>query len=71
MLNKLLNSKEGSIIISVLLGLGLASVFRNVCKNGKCIIYNSVPIEETNKFFYKMEDSCFKYKPVLVPCNKQ
>jgi hypothetical protein len=71
MFEKLFNTKEGNILISIILGLGLASIFRNVCKNGKCIVYTS-PVDEIQKSYYKDEDdSCIQYKPNVIPCNKE
>ena len=34
----LLKNETGRLIISILLGLGLAAIFRRVCKDKKCII---------------------------------
>jgi hypothetical protein len=68
MINKLLNTDQGAIIISIILGLGLASLFRNICKDGRCIIYKS-DVKEIQKNYYKLDDSCFKYKPNIVPCE--
>ena len=45
-LKKLLYSKTGNIIISILLGLGLASLFRFSCKNNNCIIFKAPNINK-------------------------
>jgi hypothetical protein len=68
MFEKLFNTKEGNILISIILGLGLASLFRNICKNGKCIVYTS-PVDEIQKNFYKIDDTCIQYKPNIIPCD--
>lgn len=71
MITKFLETKEGAIIISIILGLGFASMFRKVCENGKCIIYKGPSVEETNKYYYKMDDLCYRYTPYMVPCEKK
>jgi len=38
-LSKLVHSQTGKYVMSVLLGLGLATLFRTVCKDKNCIIY--------------------------------
>ena len=37
---RLLNTEYGRNIISIFLGLGLASLFRKVCTDKNCIIFN-------------------------------
>ena len=39
MINNFLNSKNGRILISIVWGLGLAALFRKVCKGRK--LFNS------------------------------
>ena len=36
---KLLQSKTGMMLISIIWGFGLACVFRQACKDRKCIVY--------------------------------
>lgn len=68
-ISKVLESKVGSIAISILLGIGLAALFRTVCKDGKCIVIKSPPQEETDKYYYKIDQDCFKYTPVVTECR--
>jgi hypothetical protein len=65
----LLESRVGVIIISVLLGLGVAALFRSVCKDGKCVIVNGPPKEEINNYYYKINENCYKYTPVASECT--
>ena len=37
-LRRLIHGPVGKIIIPILLGLGLATLFRKVCKDRKCLI---------------------------------
>jgi hypothetical protein len=69
-LTKFINSSEGSIIVSIILGLGLASLFRTVCVNGRCIIYKS-DSSNIQKNLYKLEGKCYKYTPQITPCEKE
>ena len=36
---RLFYTEQGKVFISILLGLGLASLFRSACKNRKCIVF--------------------------------
>jgi hypothetical protein len=64
----MLDTKFGSILISVLFGLGLAAVFRRVCKDNRCIVIKGPKLEELNKYTYKVNSDCFKYSPVFTEC---
>ena len=46
---KLLESKTGVIMMSILWGLGLACLFRKVCKDRDCIVYHAPNMEEIKK----------------------
>jgi hypothetical protein len=59
---KLLNSETGKIVISALLGLGLATLFNKVCKDKNCIIFNGPVLSEIDGKIYKYGDKCYKYK---------
>lgn len=68
-ITKALNSDFGSIAISILLGLGLAALFRTACKDGKCIVIDGPPMQDTEKYFYKIDENCFKYTTVATECK--
>lgn len=68
MISNIMNTEYGSIIISVVLGLGLASFFKKVCKDGRCVIIKGPPINEVNKNVYKINEECYKYTPFATKC---
>jgi hypothetical protein len=69
MISKLLDSKVGQIVISIILGFGLATVFRKVCKDNNCVVVTGPKVSDINKYFYKIENDCYKYKPYVTPCK--
>ena len=69
MLKKILESRVGAIVLRVILGLGLAAVFRQVCKGNDCIVVKGPNMEEVNKYYYKIDDNCFKYTPYVTQCT--
>lgn len=66
MINNLLKSESGKIIISCILGFGLASLFKKVCIDDNCLIIKSPPNIEGNIF--KFQDKCYTYTPHSVTC---
>lgn len=69
MIKKFLDSSLGQIIISVILGFGLATIFRKVCRDNNCIVVSGPKISETDKYYYKIENDCYKYKPYATSCD--
>jgi hypothetical protein len=67
-LKGIFESKAGSIIISIILGLGLAALFRKACHDNKCIVVKGPPVEEVQKYYYKINEDCYQYKPVFAEC---
>ncbi len=68
-LKRLLYSKFSSIIISILLGLGFATMFRKECKDDSCFIYRAPPELSEKKNIYKYNNKCFKVKSKAGTCN--
>lgn len=70
-LEKFVHTTTGKIIMSILLGFGLASLFRTVCKNGKCVTFRAPPLEDFVDNIYKTPgDKCVQYTPVATTCSK-
>ena len=66
---KFVHTATGKIIMSVLLGFGLASLFRTVCKGKNCRIFSAPPLDDFKDKIYKINDRCVKYKPVGTKCS--
>ena len=68
-IKRMLSDKFGSIMISVILGLGLAAVFRRVCTGDGCIVVKAPSSKEITEHVYRIDSSCYKYTPSVVPCQ--
>lgn len=66
---RLLDTWLGRFFISVLLGLGLATLFRKVCKDKSCIIFNGPVISEIKDKVFKHNEKCYKYKVESAKCD--
>jgi hypothetical protein len=66
----ILNNGLGSIIISIILGLGLASLFKKVCKND-CIVIKVPNYKEIKNKIYEWDNQCYQYEKVNIMCNKK
>ena len=70
-LEKFFSSNSGKIIISIILGLGLASLFRKVCNDRNCIVFKAPPLDELNNNIYKYNDKCVKLKSNSIKFDKK
>jgi hypothetical protein len=69
-LKTVLSSDVGGIIISIVLGLGLAALFRKACDDNKCILIKGPDMEEVKRNVYKINNDCFKYETEFAECKK-
>lgn len=65
---EIMNTSYGPMIISVILGLGLATLFRRVCEDKSCMVVKSPNSEEIEQYYYKIQNDCYKYTPETVEC---
>lgn len=70
-LGKFVHTKTGQIIMSILLGFGLASLFRTLCKDANCRTFHAPPLNDFKDKIYKSKDKhkCIKYVPVATKCS--
>jgi hypothetical protein len=72
-LKRLLNTSLGNFFISVLLGLGLATLFRKACTDKNCISFHGPVITNVDGKTYKHGEKCYQYVSNATSCdaNKQ
>ena len=66
-IQRLLNSKMGKIALSIILGFGLATLFRKVCTDKNCLVFNGPVISETD--IYKHDEKCLQYSMESTSCD--
>jgi hypothetical protein len=66
---RLINSTFGKIILSILLALGLASLFRKVCNDKNCVVFNGPVITEVDGKILKHGEKCYKYSMEADKCD--
>jgi hypothetical protein len=68
-LSKFVHSTTGRYMMSILLGIGLATIFRETCVGANCVTYNAPPIEELDEQTYKFDGKCYKMEQNSVNCD--
>ena len=72
MIHNLVNSMKtetGKCFVSIILGIGLATLFRKSCESRNCMVFRSPPFEEIKRNVYRHDDKCFKFVEHSVSCD--
>jgi len=64
------NNDEAKILISIIWGLGFATLFRKACKGRNCIVINGPKPSEMENKIYRFDNKCYKYKAINTKCKK-
>ena len=68
-LRRLIYSTPGKYIISILLGLGLATLFRRACKERDCLIFRAPSLEKIKGKIFKFENKCYSFSENAQTCH--
>lgn len=68
-LKGILHSKNGKILMSVLLGIGISTLFRKVCKERNCLVFKAPKFDKIKDKVFKFNDKCYTYTENLKKCN--
>ena len=67
--DRLFKTETGKVILSLILGLGIAGLFRRACTNSKCVKYVFPKYEEVENQVFRYNDKCYKLKKVSEKCQ--
>ena len=67
---KFVTNRTGRLLMSIILGLGLAALFRKSCKDGRpCTQRVAPPLSEMDGKVYKFSGQCYKMEKEAVVCD--
>lgn len=66
-ITKFIQSPTGSKLFSILLGLGIAGLFKMSCDSRSCIVYKGPEFKDDNKTV-KVNDQCYSVKENIIQC---
>ena len=70
-LKRLLYSKYSKVIISILLGIGLSTIFRKICNERNCLKFVAPNFNEIKGKTFKHNNECYKFQEKQATCNKE
>ena len=68
-IRRIIYSKYGKYIISFILGLGFAALFKRACRERNCLKFVAPPIDKIKNQIFKYNDKCYTYKQSAVSCS--
>jgi hypothetical protein len=68
-LYKFVKSKSGKYMMSIILGIGLATIFRSVCQGSECSVQHAPPLNEIKDKIFKFDGKCYKFESVHKKCD--
>ena len=69
MLEHVLTSRTGQIIISVILGMGLAIMFSGACAGRNCVVVRGPNPTQIEGKIYNYNNECYNFKPYMSACS--
>jgi hypothetical protein len=57
-------------LISVILGFGLAALFRPMCKGPDCVVVRGPPVNDIRGAVYQFGSKCVEFKTTPIECPK-
>lgn len=63
-----IENKNVSLLVSCVLGFGLAAIFRPMCKGPDCVILRGPPISQIRNSVYQFGSKCHEFVPKPVEC---
>ena len=70
-IQKVMHTKLGQILISIILGFGLASIFRRSCKDAECFSFFAPKPSEVEKKIYTHGGNCYSFRTETLPCSSE
>ncbi len=68
--SKIMASPGIATLVSFMLGVGIAAMFRPVCRGPECILLRGPPVQEIRDAVYQFGAKCVEFKPRAVECPK-
>lgn len=71
MLETVLENRAGQVILSALLGMGIAIMFSKACSGRNCIVVRGPNPAAIEGKIYQFNDECYSFKHHMTTCNKE
>jgi hypothetical protein len=66
--SKWIENKNVAVLVSCVLGFGLAALFRPMCKGPDCVILRGPPVSKVRGAVYQIGSKCHEFNTKAVEC---
>ena len=68
-IRKIIQSHYGRMIIAVILGFGLSTLFRKSCDEKRCLKFKGPSLKDIEGQTYSYNDQCYQFEPSHIKCS--
>tara|TARA_Y100000591_G_C21549456_1_gene552926 strand:- start:123 stop:392 length:270 start_codon:yes stop_codon:yes gene_type:complete len=69
-IKSLINSNKGKMLLSIILGFGIATLFRKACKDRNCLVFHAPSINKIKGKTFSYNNKCYEYIENNTKCDK-
>ncbi len=69
-LDKFIQSSEGMKLFSIMLGLGIAGLFKMSCDSRSCLVYKGPEFKDDKKVV-KYNETCYQVREKMIDCKNK
>ena len=70
-LEKFFKSETGTRIFSIMLGLGIAGLFKMSCDSRSCLVFKGPTFDDEDKKKVKYNEKCYQVREKMIPCENK
>ena len=70
-LKAVLHSDRGQLLIAILLGFGLSTLFRKSCTKASCMKFRAPPMDKINGQIYEYNTKCYRFEGTAADCSSK
>ncbi len=67
-IKQMMRSEKGVLLFSIILGLGIAGLFKMSCDSRSCLIYRAPNFKDKKQI--KVNDKCYDISEEIIDCSK-
>lgn len=68
--HKWVENKNVGVLISCVIGFGIAALFRPMCKGPDCVVLRGPPVTQMRDSVYQIGAKCHEFSAKAVECPK-
>jgi hypothetical protein len=62
-------SDQGKLFLSIIIGFGIATLFRKTCKDKSCFSFKAPPVNDIEDKTYQFNNQCYQFEQKQATCD--